>query len=1082
MQTLHLFGNMNQDDSDRDISSQEVRSAVNLVSQKQGKGLRRTKIRGNTLITNIALNKYLDSLSLNLTSEETVVFFSNIKPVGSFENVANKKVYVFYNSENSGNEGLILIEIDGLDSHLLLTPNELPNSVLGFSGYVNDLSVVDGYLHFNISNYGQFFININEAKDGYYLGVGIEELLLQKKAPVYNPTIIPSYGITSVEFPNADRKFLENRVVKFCYRYVFKDDTVSVFSPLSTPNVGSLAPRDSFKTFGQYLNQTPLFYTISIPEDEAILESVRNIEFAVVENSNYSIYETLTKEEYEAATVSFYLGSEGLQGVSDEEALRIEETNPQEPISAIAFDDRILQAGGFSGRDNSDFKDITLTASYSPITNEPIRRVPYHRYGGRYNYGVQFFDEFGKRSLSQNVSSIEIDSSERVTETGVDRARLSIKTAGTPPSWATHFQLLGSRVQNYVSYIFCEAYLLYNFGDSIPEGYDPGSNFFTIGDHIYRNTATADQDEYNYLHVVLPDNLPFEVDTNYKLKFTYYEPGTLPVNGSLPNPLKVIREVLDVVNGFAVVEPLSIAPGSPRINVEVYWEDDEFENVVYENGNVYPIEDWGDSFELVGDTYYVETSQLNSVQWNMPALNAEGSFDAYSSFLIGSDNRFIAFPTIKTLSQSPMLIKRGLTEADVSTGSVTFLSDAFISVYNFLQGLNPFSKAPVIKKRLVDAVVVTRNLLTIDFTKQIDGDGRINIEDKNSVRLNLSSSIYYSDPKVQGSRINGLSKFNFNNNYVLPSERGEITKLVSTGNGNVVLALHPRNTTSLYVGEGFIRQGDDSILAKTEGVIGDDRLLVGNYGTINPESVQAYKGNVFYWDNFSAELVRYNNNGLTPLGKVYKMKSFFDKWGQLLSGSDLPVLSGFDPFYEMYILKFPTIEGVKESETIGFRNQDRNEGFVTFLDYSCDFFAKSGEQLISLKDIDLYVHEEEASTLFGDNISTSVSLTHFDQPLTKIYESIAINSDKAVDVVIENERGQLTDLLEKDFRLYEDTYYADILRDKKTPLDQIPEGGFALRDGRHVKSQTATIEITGANDYHDLVVNYTPVLGQYVDR
>jgi hypothetical protein len=169
----------------------------------------------------------------------------------------------------------------------------------------------------------------------------------------------------------------------------------------------------------------------------------------------------------------------------------------------------------------------------------------------------------------------------------------------------------------------------------------------------------------------------------------------------------------------------------------------------------------------------------------------------------------------------------------------------------------------------------------------------------------------------------------------------------------VLLVFHDRNVTSIYVGEAFIRQNQDSILTKTEGVIGDQRILIGGYGTVNPESVTIHGGSVYFWDLRAGEPIRYSRAGLTPLATVYKMRKEFNKWQKILEGRDLEtykVTSGFDPLNNIFYISFPYIVGEAVAETYLFSESNQNEGWITKLEINPDFFAKNNNDLYSFKD------------------------------------------------------------------------------------------------------------------------------------
>ena len=191
--------------------------------------------------------------------------------------------------------------------------------------------------------------------------------------------------------------------------------------------------------------------------------------------------------------------------------------------------------------------------------------------------------------------------------------------------------------------------------------------------------------------------------------------------------------------------------------------------------------------------------------------------------------------------------------------------------------------------------------------------GRPNAESGEVTQQRKESSFRFSDKLFPGTNINGLSSFGALNDKDLPKENGKISHLQKSE--NVLLAIHSRRTTSIYIDERIVTSpgGTDNIVA-TDEVVGATRTLKGRFGTIHPESVSENKGNVYSWDVNKGEWIRYSVNGLYPISD-YKFSNYFAaKARDMLSLPDpskAKVYSTYDSFFDELVVSMPFIVAAK---------------------------------------------------------------------------------------------------------------------------------------------------------------------------
>jgi len=136
-------------------------------------------------------------------------------------------------------------------------------------------------------------------------------------------------------------------------------------------------------------------------------------------------------------------------------------------------------------------------------------------------------------------------------------------------------------------------------------------------------------------------------------------------------------------------------------------------------------------------------------------------------------------------------------------------------------------------------------------------------------------TVRWSNSVTLGSENNGASLFDYSDFTDLPFELGSIQRLMLVNKieseGTVMLAIGEQETASLYLGESQVFDNSGaSFLAKSTNVVGNVNVLRGSYGTLNPESVAEYLGQVFWFDSSKGSVIRYDVNGLVPISD-YKM-------------------------------------------------------------------------------------------------------------------------------------------------------------------------------------------------------------------
>lgn len=141
-------------------------------------------------------------------------------------------------------------------------------------------------------------------------------------------------------------------------------------------------------------------------------------------------------------------------------------------------------------------------------------------------------------------------------------------------------------------------------------------------------------------------------------------------------------------------------------------------------------------------------------------------------------------------------------------------------------------------------------------------------------------TVAFSNTFIQGSQNNGLSTYNALDTKDVFPECGAIRKLQLTSKvegeqGSVMLGVCEEETASMYLSESqLLSTNTNADIAISNEVIGTINVLKGNFGTVNPESVVEFRGNIFYYDALNGKFIQYSSNGLFPISS-YKMTRYW---------------------------------------------------------------------------------------------------------------------------------------------------------------------------------------------------------------
>lgn len=333
----------------------------------------------------------------------------------------------------------------------------------------------------------------------------------------------------------------------------------------------------------------------------------------------------------------------------------------------------------------------------------------------------------------------------------------------------------------------------------------------------------------------------------------------------------------------------------------------------------------------------------------------------------------------------------------------------------------------------------------------------------NSIEVTKYTAVRWSNVIIEGSQTNGLSTFDALDEKILPDDLGKLSKLQNTSKveeqGNVMLAIGEQETASCYLGEvQLVGAAANAFVATSPNVIGTVNVLKGSFGTVNPESVVEYRGNVYWLDMNNGRVIQYSGNGLFPISN-YKMTRFWKNWcEQFLSmtpqeievfGGRPFVFSEADPFHDELLFSIPQLTTNPPKGYIAdYRIEPITPDMQVYIPYPFDIldfrgktivydlnsnswrgsysfnpegFASLQNQLYSWKDGQLYLHNQydKQCNFYGVQYTAKIMpVSNMYPSVPKSYNSNAVESNiPPTYVLVYNDYPyiQESDLVDTDF-------------------------------------------------------------------
>lgn len=360
------------------------------------------------------------------------------------------------------------------------------------------------------------------------------------------------------------------------------------------------------------------------------------------------------------------------------------------------------------------------------------------------------------------------------------------------------------------------------------------------------------------------------------------------------------------------------------------------------------------------------------------------------------------------------------------------------------------------------------------------GMGRPNFVPETQERvIRRSNQVRASERLIEDSLVNGTSSFAGLLQFTYPAEYGYLTKLYHIQNnqvreaGNVLMAEFSQEKVSIYIGRVMLQAGANSLLAESDKVFGSFNTLDGSFGSIHPAGSTNVDSRNYSWDAFKGSVVRYSNDGLTPISRFKARKYFFNLSRTL---KDYQVVSAFDYENDEFLLTFLP----KNQPAITIAWNEMKNRWQTFYSFTPEYYATLGAVLVSFVDGNLYRHEagEKANTFYGQKYDTEAEAV-FNQgfPNKMVHQNVSVvSTDKwhaprilGDKVTAPNRIRQESLLLLSHFKEEESAFVAAIGKNIKTANAKSEENAFL--NGEEMRSSTLNVllRLDSAVDYESFL-------------
>jgi len=470
---LFTASRMNRDLDEKMLQPGEYREALNVnVSKSESSDIGAVEnILGNKLIVNTNL--------------------SNAKVIGEYRDNGNEKIYYFittnssYNEINSGNHQIIEYNQKANKGTILVN-----SFALNFhqNYLITGINLVDELLFFTDDRNPPRKINVETARNTpgrYNLDTNIDDVISVAKYAPYVAANIVGVSDSDEQGNVITSNFLENKLIRFSYRYQFEDGEYSVLAPFTPICFSRLNQSDTIVTNIQDFGEIETFVNaiksvqLSVPTPSGL--GITKVELIYKETGSPALYVVESKVLTSETSLNFFYKSQDpFKTLPSDQVTRVADAVPRLAKSQELAGGRLVYGNYLQ---NFNIPKVSFTVSrtgeasarYTSLDNRmsvKSRRT--------YQVGIVLVDKFGRQTpvlLSETGGDtvfVDAATGEANSTSVFNSLRIAFSqstiTALQALDWCYSYRIVvKQREQEYYNWISTVASLnvVNRFGDSI---------------------------------------------------------------------------------------------------------------------------------------------------------------------------------------------------------------------------------------------------------------------------------------------------------------------------------------------------------------------------------------------------------------------------------------------------------------------------------------------------------------------------------------------------------------------------------------------------------------------------------------
>ena len=364
-------GKMNRDLDERLVPNGEYREALNVnIGRSEGSNVGSIE----NLLGNAMVSSGVDAG----------------KVIGAYRDNGNERIY-FFVTDNT---------IHGLyefDQQTQLTSKLVSGTFLNFhQDYpIDGINVLDGLLFWTDDRNEPRKINIDRAKNDNEYYNSDAKTAVAKIAPIDAPSV----GVIGL---GGDSNFLEDKLVRFAYRYKFNDNeisTISLFTPIVFRNDNNFTDISDYIDSGEiatFVNQAKsVSLSLNIPGNKGIT----GVELLYKETTNNTIYiideRDFNTDGVDSVPISFiYNSQDPFRAIPGNQTTRVYDAVPRVAKSQEVAGSRIVYGNFLQNYNlpNVSFSVTHIAGSHGVLSNHSVKS------NRTYQVGLVLSDAFGRQS------------------------------------------------------------------------------------------------------------------------------------------------------------------------------------------------------------------------------------------------------------------------------------------------------------------------------------------------------------------------------------------------------------------------------------------------------------------------------------------------------------------------------------------------------------------------------------------------------------------------------------------------------------------------------------------------------------